>query len=82
MMPVSKEIIYLGNFTDTETDKSSFHVDSSQIGIVMGDYQICSHLLQVGAAPTNLDKCIGYDTPVEGYHYHAVAPGSNEIMPC
>jgi hypothetical protein len=48
MMPVSKEIIYLGNFTDTETDKSSFHVDSSQIGIVMGDYQICSHLLQVG----------------------------------
>ncbi len=55
--------------------------DAVQIGIAMDGYDIYSHLLLDGSAPTDLDSCNGHIGP-DGYHYHAGAPGSNAIVGC
>ncbi len=48
------------------------------IGVAMDGYKIHSQEKQ----PANLDVCGGHDDANLGYHYHAGAPGSNQIIAC
>ncbi|MEB8386955.1 YHYH protein [Rhodobacteraceae bacterium KMM 6894] len=54
----------------------------AQIGIAMDGYAIFSHLMGDGHAPDGLDRCHGHEVDGLGYHYHAGAPGSNQILGC
>lgn len=56
--------------------------EAEQIGIAMDGYGIFTHLLADGTAPVGLDVCNGHESAELGYHYHAGAAGSNEILPC
>ncbi|MEL6607612.1 MAG: YHYH protein [Pseudomonadota bacterium] len=52
------------------------------IGVAMDGYLIYAHELADGSAPADLDACYGHETDAEGYHYHAGAAGSNQILGC
>lgn len=71
--------------TDCLVDKSSKpsgDADAPVIGIAMNGYQILSHKLSNGKLPVELDGCQGHSTADIGYHYHAGATGSNQILGC
>lgn len=52
------------------------------IGYALDSYGLYAQLDAKGQPPTDLDECGGHLDAVRGYHYHAGAPGSNEIMGC
>ena len=64
--------------TDCLTEGAEAEADAhgTRIGLALDGY-----LILAGAAePADLDACRGHDA--DGYHYHAGAPGSNEIVGC
>lgn len=75
---------------DDNTETTIDHADGTgaaanlgpQIGIAMDGYPIFGHLLADGTEPTGLDSCYGTVTDGVGYHYHAGAAGSNQILGC
>jgi len=55
---------------------------ASRIGRAMDGYDILSHLLTDGTAPTDLDDCNGYETDTLGQGHHACEAGSKAILAC
>lgn len=71
--------------TECLVDKSSNvsnNSDAPVIGMAMDGYKILAHKLSTGKAPANLDSCQGHSIAEFGYHYHAGAAGSNQILGC
>ena len=56
--------------------------DATQLGLALDGYPILSRLDFQGKEPTGLDQCRGHVSGAIGYHYHAGATGSNEILGC
>ena len=52
------------------------------IGYAMDGYPIYAHLNAQGEVSTDLDECGGTSDDVRGYHYHAQAAGTNQIIGC
>lgn len=52
------------------------------IGYAMDGYAIYARLDRSGEAAKELDLCGGHEDEVRGYHYHAGAAGSNQIIGC
>lgn len=50
------------------------------IGYIMDGYGLYAHENEDGSVPTDLDECGGHWDKVRGYHYHAGAAGSNQII--
>ena len=50
------------------------------IGYALDGFPIYAHLDGEGKAATDLDECGGHQDQTRGYHYHAGAPGSNQII--
>lgn len=50
------------------------------IGYMMDGFALYARENAAGEAPTDLDECGGHWDPVRGYHYHAGAPGENQII--
>ena len=50
------------------------------IGYVLDGFGLYAYLDEAGNPPANLDECGGHYDAVRGYHYHAGAPGSNQII--
>lgn len=53
-----------------------------QIGYAIDGFAIFALLDKNGKEPTNLDECGGHSDETRGYHYHAGAPGGNQIIKC
>jgi len=50
------------------------------IGYILDGFGLYAYLDEAGNPPENLDECGGHYDAVRGYHYHAGAPGSNQII--
>ena len=50
------------------------------IGYMLDGYALYAHANQDGSAPADLDECGGHTDAIRGYHYHAGAAGSNQII--
>lgn len=50
------------------------------IGYALDGFGLYAHLDEEAQASTDLDECGGHFDAVRGYHYHAGAPGSNQII--
>lgn len=50
------------------------------IGYALDGFGIYARLDAKGRAPPVLDECGGHSDAARGYHYHAGAPGSNQII--
>ncbi len=68
--------------TDCLVDQTKDHGHAAEIGIAMDGYKIMANTLIDGTAPSDLDACNGHATDADGYHYHAGAAGSNQILGC
>lgn len=55
---------------------------SPLIGYAIDGFGIYALLDKNNNEPINLDECGGHFDDVRGYHYHAGAPGDNEIIKC
>ena len=53
-----------------------------QIGYALDGFGIFARLDKNGNASTGLDECGGHADEIRGYHYHAGAPGDNQIIKC
>jgi|GEM_PF-5794060 len=47
---------------------------------MLDGYALYAHANQDGSAPADLDECGGHTDAIRGYHYHAGAAGSNQII--
>ncbi len=52
------------------------------IGYAIDGFGIYALLDKKGKAPSGLDECGGHSDGTRGYHYHAGAPGDNQIIAC
>ena len=52
------------------------------IGYAIDGFGIYGLLDKNGNNPTDLDECGGHSDDLRGYHYHAGAPGDNQILKC
>jgi len=52
------------------------------IGYAIDGFPIYALLDKNGNKPTKLDECGGHYDAIRGYHYHAGAPGENQIIKC
>lgn len=50
------------------------------IGYMLDGYGLFAHANEDGSVPTDLDECGGHTDDIRGYHYHAGAPGDNQII--
>ena len=50
------------------------------IGYALDGFGIFAHLDKDGKEPNELDECSGHYDDIRGYHYHASAPGDNQII--
>ncbi len=50
------------------------------IGYALDGFGLYAHLDGAGQASTDLDECGGHFDGLRGYHYHAGAPGSNQVI--
>jgi len=55
---------------------------SPMIGYAIDGFGIYGLLDKNGNNPTDLDECGGHSDDLRGYHYHAGAPGDNQILKC
>lgn len=53
-----------------------------QIGYAIDGFGIYALLDKNKKKPTDLDECGGHSDEIRGYHYHAGAPGGNQIIKC
>lgn len=63
-----------------EIEQSDNH--APMIGYAIDGFGIYALLDKDGNKPTGLDECGGQFDDVRGYHYHAGAPGDNQIIKC
>lgn len=63
-----------------EIDQEDGH--ASMIGYAIDGFGIFARTNNQGEEPTNLDECGGHYDETRGYHYHAGAPGDNQIIAC
>ena len=66
----------------SKSSKQSSNGDAPVIGMAMDGYKILANKLSSGKLPSGLDSCQGHSTAEFGYHYHAGAAGSNQILGC
>lgn len=52
------------------------------IGYALDGYGRYAQLDEKGQPPAGLDDCVGHLDGARGFHYHAGAPGSNQIIGC
>lgn len=52
------------------------------IGYAIDGFGIYAHLDKNQKQAENLDICGGHEDTIRGYHYHAGAPGDNQILKC
>jgi len=52
------------------------------IGYAIDGFGIYALLDKNGKEPIGLDECGGHVDDIRGYHYHAGAPGGNQIIKC
>lgn len=50
------------------------------IGYALDGFAIHAHLDESGREPQGLDECSGHSDSTRGYHYHAGAPGGNQVI--
>ncbi len=50
------------------------------IGYALDGFGLYAYLDEEGQASTGMDECGGHFDAIRGYHYHAGAPGSNQII--
>jgi len=55
---------------------------AAMIGVALDGFAIHGRLNEDGAEPRDLDACRGHEVEGIGYHYHAGAPGDNQILGC
>jgi len=55
---------------------------SPLIGYAIDGFGIYALLDKTGHGPSDLDDCGGHADEERGYHYHAGAPGENQIIKC
>ncbi len=53
---------------------------AAMIGYALDGFGLYAQLDTKGQPPADLDECGGHFDAVRGYHYHAGAPGSNQII--
>ncbi|MFK7772091.1 MAG: YHYH protein [Saprospiraceae bacterium] len=63
-----------------EIEQSDGH--APMVGYAIDGFGIYAAKDSEGNKSTNLDPCGGHEDKVRGYHYHAGAPGSNQILGC
>jgi len=63
-----------------EIEQTDMH--SPMIGYAIDGFGIYGLLDKNGNKPNDLDECGGHTDVVRGYHYHAGAPGDNQIIKC
>lgn len=63
-----------------EVDQADSH--SPMIGYAIDGFGIYALLNKNDVAPTDLDECGGHTDEQRGYHYHAGAPGENQVIKC
>lgn len=68
--------------TGCSTARESLDGHAPMIGYAMDGYGIFARFDSEGGEPADLDQCRGHETAGLGYHYHANAAGSNQILPC
>ncbi len=61
-----------------EVDQGDGH--AAMIGYALDGFAIYAHLNEQSREPQSLDECGGHIDSKRGYHYHAGAPGSNQII--
>ncbi len=52
------------------------------LGYAMDGFMLLTQHNTDGSSPDNLDACGGHEFAGVGYHYHAAAPGKNQILGC
>ena len=68
--------------TDCHDNPSEADGHAAMIGVALDGIAIHSQLNEDGAEPDDLDACRGHEVEGMGYHYHAGAPGNNQILGC
>jgi len=63
-----------------EIEQTDTH--APQIGYAIDGFAIFALLDKNKKEPTDLDECGGHSDEIRGYHYHAGAPGGNQIIKC
>ncbi|WP_235989359.1 YHYH protein [Psychroserpens algicola] len=63
-----------------EITQSDTH--APMIGYAIDGFGIYALLDKNGTQPSDLDECGGHSDNERGYHYHAGAPGDNQIIKC
>ncbi|MBU2938267.1 YHYH protein [Lacinutrix sp. C3R15] len=63
-----------------EVEQTDTH--APMIGYALDGFAIFALLDKEGNKPTDLDDCGGHVDATRGYHYHAGAPGDNQIIKC
>ena len=63
-----------------EIEQTDAH--SPILGYAIDGFGIYALLYKNGSEPTELDECGGHFDDERGYHYHAGAPGDNQIINC
>ncbi len=53
---------------------------AAMIGYILDGFGLYAYLDEEGNPPTDLDECGGHYDDIRGYHYHAGAPASNQII--
>lgn len=52
------------------------------LGYALDGYGMYAAKDAAGAAPSDLDTCLGHTDDVRGYHYHVAEPGENRFLGC
>lgn len=63
-----------------EVEQTDIH--APMIGYAIDGFGIYALLDKDGNSPSDLDECGGHADDSRGYHYHAGAPGTNQIIKC
>ena len=68
--------------TGSTKESAQANVHAPMIGYAIDGFGIYALLDKKGRKPANLDECGGHADNERGYHYHAGAPGDNQIIKC
>jgi hypothetical protein len=68
--------------TNCTKEAPSAEGHAPMIGYAFDGHKLYTQLNNDGAEPSDLDACRGHEFGDLGYHYHANAPGKNQIIGC